>query len=147
MTGIHQLLLSNFTTGGTGGVVIVETFLGDSIWNCPTGVTSIDYLVVAGGGGGGNNGGGGGAGGFRTGTGLSVTAGTDYSITVDKPSLFGNATFTTGSYVFGAASDPITRQVVEGSGHSNYFRVFSDDTKDPYTVNGLYIDYVPSGRQ
>ena len=71
----------------------------------------------------------------------------DYSITVDKPSLFGNATFTTGSYVFGAASDPITRQVVEGSGHSNYFRVFSDDTKDPYTVNGLYIDYVPSGRQ
>ena len=71
----------------------------------------------------------------------------DYSISVDKPSLFGNATFTTGSYVFGAASDPITRQVVEGSGHSNYFRVFSDDTKDPYTVNGLYIDYVPSGRQ
>ena len=71
----------------------------------------------------------------------------DYSITVDKPSLFGNATFTTGSYVFGAASDPITRQVVEGSGHSNYFRVFSDDTKDPYTVNGLYIDYIPSGRQ
>jgi len=71
----------------------------------------------------------------------------DYSISVDKPSLFGNATFTTGSYVFGAASDPITRQVVEGSGHSNYFRVFSDDTKDPYTVNGIYIDYEPSGRQ
>ena len=71
----------------------------------------------------------------------------DYSVSVDKPSLFGNATFTTGSYVFGAASDPITRQVVEGSGHSNYFRVFSDDTKDPYTINGIYIDYVPSGRQ
>ena len=71
----------------------------------------------------------------------------DYSISVDKPSLFGNATFTTGSYVFGAASDPITRQVVEGSGHSNYFRVFSDDTKDPYTINGIYIDYEPSGRQ
>ena len=71
----------------------------------------------------------------------------DYSVSVDKPSLFGNATFTTGTYTFGAASDPITRQVVEGSGHSNYFRVFSDDTKDPYTVNGLYIDYVPSGRQ
>ena len=53
----------------------------------------------------------------------------------------------TAAHKFGAASDPITRQVVEGSGHSNYFRVFSDDTKDPYTVNGLYIDYVPSGRQ
>lgn len=48
---------------------------------------SVSYLVVAGGGGGGNNssaaaGGGGGAGGFRTGTGLSVTPGTSYTITV-----------------------------------------------------------------
>jgi hypothetical protein len=72
----------------------------------------------------------------------------DYSLSVDKPSLFGTAVFgATAAHKFGAASDPITRQVVEGSGHSNYFRVFSDDTKDPYTVNGLYIDYVPSGRQ
>ena len=72
----------------------------------------------------------------------------DYSLSVDKPSLFGTALFgSTAGHVFGAASDPITRQVVEGSGHSNYFRIFSDDTKDPYTVNGLYIDYVPSGRQ
>ena len=50
-----------------------------------TAATSFDleYLVVAGGGGGGNsNGGGGGAGGFRTGTGLSVTAGTNYTVTV-----------------------------------------------------------------
>ena len=62
--------------------------------------------------------------------------------------MFGTAAFgTTAGHVCGAASDPITRQVVEGSGHSNYFRIFSDDQNSPYTVNGLYIDYVPSGRQ
>jgi len=72
----------------------------------------------------------------------------DYTLSVDKPSLFGTAAFgSTAAHVFGAASDPITRQVVEGSGHSNYFRIFSDDQNAPYTVNGLYIDYEPSGRQ
>jgi len=72
----------------------------------------------------------------------------DYSLSVAKPSLFCTAVFgATAAHVFGAASDPITRQVVEGSGHSNYFRIFSDDQNSPYTVNGLYIDYVPSGRQ
>ena len=70
----------------------------------------------------------------------------DYSLSVSKPSLFANATFTEG-YIFGAPADPMTRQVVEGSGFSNYFRIFSNDTKDPYTINGLYIDYEPSGRQ
>ena len=72
----------------------------------------------------------------------------DYTLSIDKPSLFGTAVFgSTAAHVFGAASDPITRQVVEGSGHSNYFRIFSDDQNAPYTVNGLYIDYEPSGRQ
>ena len=72
----------------------------------------------------------------------------DYSLSIDKPSLFGTALFgSTAGHVFGAASDPITRQIVEGSGHSNYFRIFSDDQNAPYTVNGLYIDYEPSGRQ
>ena len=71
----------------------------------------------------------------------------DYSLSVSKPSLFANATFTTGSYTFGAPTDPITRQTVEGSGHSNYFRIFSNNTNDSYTVNGIYVDYVPSGRQ
>ena len=72
----------------------------------------------------------------------------DYTLSIDKPSLFGTAVFgSTAAHVFGAASDPITRQVVEGSGHSNYFRIFSDDQNSPYTINGLYIDYAPSGRQ
>jgi hypothetical protein len=45
--------------------------------------TTVEYLVVAGGGGGGLAlGGGGGAGGFRTASGLSVTPGTTYTVTV-----------------------------------------------------------------
>ena len=65
----------------------------------PTGVTSIDYLVVAGGGGGGTNPGGtpggttyngtggGGAGGFRTGT-VAVTPGASMTITVGAGGSF-----------------------------------------------------------
>ena len=83
MTGIHQLLFTNFaiTTGGGIGTQILQ-FTGTGSWTCPTGVTEIDYLVVGGGGGGGTSGGGGGAGGFRTGTGLTVTAGQTYTITI-----------------------------------------------------------------
>jgi hypothetical protein len=48
--------------------------------------TSVSYLVVAGGGGGGQTqtegGGGGGAGGFRTGSALSLTGGSSYTVTV-----------------------------------------------------------------
>ena len=67
----------------------IVTFTTSGSWTCPTGVSSIDYLIVAGGGGGGGQSsgtdvgsGGGGAGGFRTGTGLTVTPGTTYTITV-----------------------------------------------------------------
>jgi hypothetical protein len=65
------------------GKTVIQTFTASGTWTCPEGVTEVEYLVVAGGGGGGMSiAGGGGAGGFRTGTGLSVTAGTDYTITV-----------------------------------------------------------------
>jgi hypothetical protein len=58
------------------------TSTGSDTWTCPTGVTSVEYLVVAGGGGGGiNRGGGGGAGGYLAGT-LSVTPSTSYTVTV-----------------------------------------------------------------
>ena len=56
--------------------ITYQIFNATGTWTAPTGVTSVDYLVVAGGGaGGGDAGGGGGAGGFRTGTGLAVIAG------------------------------------------------------------------------
>jgi hypothetical protein len=52
-------------TGGTGGSGIVilkylakpnmQIFQADGSWTCPTGITEVEYLVVAGGGGGGGN--------------------------------------------------------------------------------------------
>jgi len=59
------------TTVGTD-TVITYTSTSTSTFTPPTGVTSVQYLVVAGGGGGGRYGGGGGAGGMATGT-LSVS--------------------------------------------------------------------------
>lgn len=64
---------------------------------CPSGVTSTDYLVVAGGGSGGSTnaggpGGGGGAGGMKASTGMSVTPGNAYTITVGT----GGASVTSG---------------------------------------------------
>jgi hypothetical protein len=80
MTGILQAILAGY--GGAGATfTVIQTFTASGTWTCPTGVTEVEYLVVAGGGGG-SDGGGGGAGGFRTGTGLAVTGGTTYTITV-----------------------------------------------------------------
>ena len=41
----------------------------------------------------------------------------------------------------------MVRQAVQGSGHTSSFKIFSDDQKAPYAINGFYIDYVPSGRR
>ena len=71
-------------------------------------------------------------------------------ITLDRippPSIFGLATATFGTAVFGATEKPLVRQQLQGSGHSNMFRFRSDDTRSPYTINGFFIDYVPSGRR
>ena len=62
---------------------VIQQFNATGSWTAPTGVTSVDYLVVAGGASGGwRVGGGGGAGGLLQGTNLSVTPGTTYTITV-----------------------------------------------------------------
>ena len=62
---------------------VYETLASSTTWTCPSGVSSIDILVVAGGGGStgeypgsAQGGGGGGGGGVIYATGLSVTAGT-----------------------------------------------------------------------
>ena len=53
MTGILATLIGQvFSSGGGGGYTIVQTFTATSTWTCPTGVTEVEYLVVAGGGGG-----------------------------------------------------------------------------------------------
>ena len=59
--------------------------------------------------------------------------------------IFGKALF--GAQRFGATEQPLVRQALTGSGHSNFFKIFSADTNAPYAINGLYVNYRPSGRQ
>lgn len=67
MSGIMMLLLAR-VVGGAGPYNEIKIFNASGSWTAPTGVTEVEYLIVAGGGGGGGmnnvgNGGGGGAGG------------------------------------------------------------------------------------
>ena len=64
---------------------------------------------------------------------------------VPEPAIFGVAAF--NSQTFGASEQPLVRQPLTGSGHSNFFKIFSSDTRAPYTINGIYINYRPAGRQ
>ena len=64
---------------------------------------------------------------------------------VPTPSIFGTAVF--GTNILGASSQPLLRQTLTGSGYSNFFKIFSNDTNAPYTLNGLYVNYRPAGRQ
>ena len=69
----------------------------------------------------------------------------DYTLSNIPPAaIFGSGVF--NSVTFGAAENPMVKQTVEGSGNTSSFRLFSDDQNGPYTINGIYIDYVPSGR-
>jgi len=49
--------------------------------------------------------------------------------------------------VFGGAENPLIRIPLQGSGYSNNFTIISEDNKPPYTINGFYIDFIPSGRR
>jgi len=70
----------------------------------------------------------------------------DYTLTsIPSPAIFGSGIFNTS--VFGAAATPMTRQAVQGSGNTAKFRIFSDDQNGSYRINGLYINYEPSGRR
>ena len=64
---------------------------------------------------------------------------------IPTPAVFGASTF--NSAVFGASQDPMARQAVQGSGHNIAFKIFSQDTNAPYSINGFYVDYRPSGRR
>jgi len=76
----------------------------------------------------------------------NITQPPDYTLdSIPLPAIFGSAAF--GVATFGAANDPMFRQPVEGSGNTISFRIKSEDTKAPYAINGLYIDYMPSGRR
>jgi hypothetical protein len=75
---------NNWTTNNinsTSSPMITRRFTSSTTWTAPTGVSSVNYLVVAGGGGATAAGGGAGAGGLLTGT-ATVVSGTSYTITV-----------------------------------------------------------------
>ena len=65
--------------------------------------------------------------------------------TVNPPAIFAEAVFNTT--VFGGSEAPMVRIPVQGSGTSSNFTVVTEDNKAPYTINGLYIDFIPSGRR
>jgi len=64
---------------------------------------------------------------------------------IPTPPSFGSAIF--GTSLFEGTSDPMARNVLEGSGHTVSFQIRSEDQRPPYSLNGLYINYVPSGRR
>ena len=61
------------------------------------------------------------------------------------PATFGVSAFADAT--FGGSEEPMFRQAVEGSGHVTNFKITSNDQNAPYGINGIYIDYVPSGRR
>ena len=66
---------------------------------------------------------------------------------IPTPAVFGSVASLFGSSVFGSSGDPMVRTAVQGSGHNIAFKIFSQDTKAPYSINGFYVDYRPSGRR
>ena len=64
---------------------------------------------------------------------------------LSSPSLFGTATFGTGR--FGATALPSKSVTVTGSGFSNNFKFFSNDTNSPYSVNGMFVSFIAGGRR
>jgi len=118
------------TYTGTGAAKTVKTSIisftttGTTTWQAPTGVTSVDYLVVGGGGGGGpGDGGGGSAGQFRTATAYAVTPGNVYTIAVGgggagKAYAGGASTNTAGDTGGQSVFDAITS--VGGGGGSSW---------------------------
>jgi hypothetical protein len=65
--------------------------------------------------------------------------------TISLPAIFGTAEF--GKVTFGATKDPMERITLEGSGNTCSFRISSNDQRPGYAVNGIYVDYMPSGRR
>jgi len=93
-TSVHNKVVKKFTTNLSPGGGQDST-----TWTCPSGVTSIRYLIVAGGGSGGNgSAGGGGAGGLLTGN-VAVVPGSIYTIKVGAggAATIGQSTYNNGN--------------------------------------------------
>ena len=70
----------------------------------------------------------------------------DYTLEeVRAGAAFGTAIFAVD--YFGAVDNPLIRQNLQGSCYSSNYTISSNDSLIPYTINGLYINYVPTGRR
>lgn len=65
--------------------------------------------------------------------------------TIRAGSSFGAAFF--NSAHFGSTDNPLIRQPIEGSCYTSNFKIASNDQEASYTINGIYINYVPAGRR
>ena len=64
---------------------------------------------------------------------------------LSSAALFGVAKFSQAQ--FGATTLPSKSILVTGSGFSNNFKFFSDDTNAPYSVNGMFVSFIAGGRR
>ena len=64
---------------------------------------------------------------------------------LSSAAVFGTAVF--GAAIFGASSLPSKSIIVTGSGFSNNFKFFSNDTNAPYSVNGMFVSFIAGGRR
>jgi PKD repeat protein len=103
--------------------ILSFTTVGTTPWTVPSGVTTVEYLVVAGGGGGGRYGGGGGAGGFRTGTLTGLTG--SQTVTVGGGGAGATSSTTRGSNGGNSVFASITSTGGGGGGSSGAAGVYS----------------------
>ena len=117
-------------TDGTYTVLIFNGTPGTLSWTPPTGVTSVEYLVIGGGGGGGGDGNtvggaGGGAGGYRTATGFGVSGSVPITVGYGGNAGSGASSYTDG----GNGSISVFSTIIAlggGGGSGNQGRVGKD---------------------
>ena len=66
---------------------------------------------------------------------------------LSSAAIFGASSSVFGTSVFGAVVLPSKRMIVTGSGFSNNFKFFSNDTDAPYSVNGMFVSFIAGGRR
>ena len=66
---------------------------------------------------------------------------------LSSASVFGQLTALFGSAFFGATTLPSKSVIVTGSGFSNSFRFFTNDTDAAYSVNGMFVSFIAGGRR
>ena len=66
---------------------------------------------------------------------------------LSSAAILGASSSIFGTSVFGAVVLPSKRMIVTGSGFSNNFKFFSNDTDASYSVNGMFVSFIAGGRR